>query len=319
METYKAYTGVDKEKADLQESIGGLRHASLAFKANTKEERDQHVLHIQHIDDRGGFGRINFHYSNPEFMVMTRLLNPEGNLKDGLVQIPAEVCEEAGYELYDEELALEMHLKEKREREKIIQSKMPEKEEEEEQDGAEAMDTSEQEISDKERAASVYLNVPEDQKIRTWYAMPYDHVLSWCFHTSDVQRKSMGLHCRILNIQEDYTNPITNKPDKRNKPFCWIVPDSTIHGLVKEYTRAWHDRVDVRNSLLDAGVVIAPPLKAQGDLKNVKIRMRFNAYVIFWKPQAHAAVAPRLHPNFPQFMQFVPDPFSNVDLQRLKI
>ena len=112
-------------------------------------------------------------------MIMTHPIDPATNLRAGLIQIPTEVCKEAGYELYDEETALALHLKHKRETEEYLQSKMPEdlsqtpampasgKGKEEDEDlGPSPMDDEEDEISQAERDASKFLNVRDDQKIR---------------------------------------------------------------------------------------------------------------------------------------------------------
>jgi hypothetical protein len=42
-------------------------------------------------------------------------------------------------------------------------------------------------------------------------------------------------------------------------------------------------------------------------------------YVIFWKKSDPAVVAPKLLPTFPAFTQFVSDPFSELDMGKLKI
>lgn len=298
-DTHKAYLSADKDGADLQDAIGALRNASMTFKANTKEEHDQHGLHIQHVK-HPSFGRINYHYGNPDFITMTHPVHPEHNLMNGLVKIPADVCKAAGYELYDEQAALEMHIQGMRE----LRSKL-EKNKEEEEDG-DVMDTGEEEISQAEREQSIFLSAPEESKIRNWYAMAYDHILSWAFHTSELQRKSMGIRCKILNAGD--------------KPFCWLVPDAIVRSLAVEYTRTWHDKVDVRDSLDDIGIIIAPPLKAHGTLQNVHIRVHLTLHVIFWKNGAdYSKVAPRLLPNFPKFTQFVDDPFSELKFDQLKI
>lgn len=248
-ETYRPYAKTERDQADVQEAIGAQRHASMVFKANTKEEYQQHALHIQHVKDPQ-LGRVNYHYGNPDFMMMTHLLDPATNLRCGLVQIPAEVCKEAGYELYDEEAAMELHLQNKRDQGKIhLQSKntslqTPTMKEEDDSDAMELDDGDE--ISQAERDASKYLNVLDEQKIRSWVALPWDHVLTWCFHTSDIQRRSMGLRCRILNIQESYVNPVTKRPDKRNKPFCWLVPDVQVRAVEQQYVRSWHDKVKIK-------------------------------------------------------------------------
>jgi len=341
-ETYRPYAKTERDQADVQEAIGAQRHASMMFKANTKEEFQQHALHIQHVKDPR-LGRINYHYGNPDFMMMTHLLDPATNLRCGLVQIPAEVCKEAGYELYNEEAAMELHMQNKREQGKIlVKSKNPStsptetamKEEGVSQssspqaamttDDSEAIpmdeDDDEEEISQAEWDASKYPNVLDEQKIRSWVALPWDHVLTWCFHTSDIQRRSMGLRCRILNIQESYVNPVTKRPDKRNKPFCWLVPDVQVRAIEQQYIRSWHDKVDVRDSLGEIGITIAPPLRQQGTLRNVSIKLRVQMYVIFWKKsEGDSRVAPKLLPTFPVFTQFVSDPFSELDMGKLKI
>jgi len=111
------------------------------------------------------------------------------------------------------------------------------------------------EISQAERDASKYLNVLDEQKIRSWVALPWDHVLTWCFHTSDIQRRSMGLRCRILNIQESYVNPVTKRPDKRNRPFCWLVPDVQVRAVEQQYVRSWHDKVKIKMYALRAYIL----------------------------------------------------------------
>lgn len=328
-ETHKAYAKTDREQADVQDSIGALRNASMEFKPHTKEEFQQHALHIQHVKDPR-LGRINYHYGNPDFMIMTHPIDPATNLRAGLVQIPAEICKEAGYELYDEETALALHLKQKRETEEYLQSKMPEdlsqttpaasSEKGKEDLGPSPMDDDEDEISQAEREASKFLNVRDDQKIRSWIAVPWDHVLSWCFHTTDLQRRSMGLHCKVLNVQETYTNPVTKRPDTRPKPFCWLVPDVEMTAVEQQYVRSWHQKVDVRDSLGEIGITIAPPLKQMGTLRGVSIKLRVQMYVIFWKPsQGTAQVAPKLLSTFPPFTQFVEDPFSELDMSKLKL
>jgi hypothetical protein len=330
-ETHKAYAKTDREQADVQDSIGALRNASMEFKPHTKEEFQQHALHIQHVKDPR-LGRINYHYGNPDFMIMTHPIDPATNLRAGLIQIPTEVCKEAGYELYDEEAALALHLKHKRETEEYLQSKMPEdlsqttpaaeKGKEEDDDlGPSPMDDDEDaEISQAEREASKFLNVRDDQKIRSWIAVPWDHVLSWCFHTTDLQRRSMGLHCKVLNVQETYTNPVTKRPDTRPKPFCWLVPDVEMTAVEQQYVRSWSNKVDVRDSLGEIGITIAPPLKQMGTLRSVSIKLRVQMYVIFWKPsQGPAQVAPKLLSTFPPFTQFVEDPFSELDTSKLKL
>jgi len=75
----------------------------------------------------------------------------------------------------------------------------------------------------------------------------------------------------------------------------------------------------VRDSLGEIGITIAPPLKQQGTLRNVSIKLRVQMYVIFWKRSDPAVVAPKLLPTFPAFTQFVSDPFSELDMGKLKI
>jgi hypothetical protein len=181
-------------------------------------------------------------------------------------------------------------------------------------------DDEDAEISQAEREASKFLNVRDDQKIRSWIAVPWDHVLSWCFHTTDLQRRSMGLHCKVLNVQETYTNPVTKRPDTRPKPFCWLVPDVEMTAVEQQYVRSWSNKVDVRDSLGEIGITIAPPLKQMGTLRSVSIKLRVQMYVIFWKPsQGPAQVAPKLLSTFPPFTQFVEDPFSELDMSKLKL
>jgi hypothetical protein len=328
-ETYKPYLKADRDNADVQQSIGALRNACMEFKPHTKEEFQQHALHIQHVNDPR-LGRINYHYGNPDFMIMTRSLDPESNLRGGFVRIPPDVCKEGGYVLYDEEKAMALHMQHKQATEEYLKSKMPPPEEESMtlplsgsvmEDDAVSMDVGEEEeISRAEWESSKFLNVREDQKIRSWFAVPWDHVLTWCFHTTDTQRASMGLRCKVLHVRETYTNPVTKRPDKRNKPYCWLVPDVQLRAVEQEYIRSWHDKIDVRQSLGDIGITIAPPLKHMGTLQGVSLKLRVNMYVIFWKPRNDAAqVAPKLLPTFPPFTQFVDDPFAELDMSKLKI
>ena len=77
----------------------------------------------------------------------------------------------------------------------------------------------------------------------------------------------------------------------------------------------------MRESLGEIGITIAPPLKQLGTLRGVSIKLRVTMYVIFWKknPQEAASVAPKLLSTFPPFTQFVEDPFSELDMSKLKL
>jgi hypothetical protein len=329
MNDHVAYRDVDKDIPEAQEAMGVLPNASIHFKPREKVERDQFALKVQVSTNTQNHARVQFHYSNPDFITSTYrvtgspllapfmgkprhecsleeieareagAIHPEDpqTLWNGLVYIPGNVCKEAGLPLYSEENAEALHQEAKRLQIKF--SEVP-------VFGRPNLET----ITDEEREQSKFLNHPDDLRIRCWYAMDVNHVLSWPLDTSHDQRRSVGIYCERMDATIN----------QKRVPVCWLLPDTTLRGLMREYTKTWANKVDTRHDWKNTvGFTVAPLNQTQGDLKDVHLSFRVQCKCIVWKNPSETPLAPKLHPDFPPLRNWVDSPFDEIPLDKLKI
>lgn len=329
MATHKAYRDADKEMQNAQRDQGGLPHASFDFGPNTLNcKKTQVALKTQSVKD------TRYHYNNPDFMASTYRVYGDplwppfekrqedmcqleierrqqapppapnmNNLWEGIIYIPGENCKRMGLPIYNRELAWELH------KEKIQRERRKTEQEEEKQLPVfgEAMDTAEDEpLENFEGTTSEYWgNTRDDLLARCWYALPPNHILAWPLATSDSHRKQMGV--REVQNWHIYTDG-----GKTTHLFCYLVPDTTMRGLMTEYNLRWSDRVDVR-PFGDFGVTVAPlnNISQPHVIDRVRLECRIHFAMVAWNdpPADRPIIAPCLHPQMPGIMAFKQTPF----------
>jgi hypothetical protein len=337
---YVAFADTEQDMVEIQESIGMLKHAVMRFKPSTAEERDQFMLHVQSSVNRVNRAEIRFHYLNPDFITSTYRVNgfpldgvfagkskeestreeiayrqEKGDsslssvLWNGIIHLPAALCEKAGLALYSDAKAEAYYLAERNKaRDKRKAHTFGEEEEEDEDEKVSDPNY----ISEEERAKSPILNHPDDLRVRCWYAMDINHVLAWPLHTSGIQRRSIGIYAQRLDATIA----------KKRVPLCWLVPDTDLRGLMRNYNNSWANKVDTRTSIMsDVGITLAPLQKHQGTLEHVDISLRIVLKCIIWKENTDTfcKVAPKMHPDFPPLSYWTDSAFDEIDLSKLKI
>jgi hypothetical protein len=352
--THKALSLTKNPLTQIAVDMGGLRGAAVLFEPNTKKRKDQFFLHVQHVDGiryhytnpdfirqtyritgsaeaGAAFGKPTEECTQAEinFASAGRAREREQSLWNGLVRIPAEVCKRANLPLYDEKKAIEAHLRTKRlvNAEGLTRGEQKEPNENtaavvddggEDDGGIMMMEIDDSgaeganQITDEERKQSKFLNVDDDKKIRCWYLIPADHLLSWPLTTTLDQRKSAGIYA----IQFYATAPSAG-----GKFLCgYLVPDSVLRGLIRSYESRWQNRVDVREDAQNcAGFTVAPSNRSQGVLEGVNLEFTVHCQCIFWNQIPDGVpLAPKLHPKFPPFSNFVRTPFDDDLGQRLQ-
>lgn len=316
MNDHKAYKDVDVDTADMQEAVGILRGAFVDFEAQTSKEEDRWALRVQSTTNTRTGQETYYHFTNPDFMTMTygitgdplagprygkpreecceREIEAHQNnetmgsvLWDGLIRLPSALCKEAGLFLYSNEEAEKLYLLHRK-----LQKTVPLFGEANDEEGA--GDTF---ISDSERRESKYLNWPDEQRIRCYYAMDYNHVLSWPLHTAWDVRRRYKIECERLDI---------SLADGKRVEGPWLVPDTVLRSLMQHYQKTWANRVDVRKDVFNTtGFVVAPFSKYSGDCKDVKLRFTVHCKCITWNNNASTHVAPRLHPAIPSVQHWI--------------
>lgn len=353
--THKALSISKNPLTEIAVDMGGLRGAAVLFEPQTKKRKDQFFLHVQHVDGIRyhytnpdfirqthritGSAESGAVFGKPLQECTQAEINFASNsgscdrgrsqsLWNGLVRIPAEVCKRANLPLYDEKKAIEAHLRIKRlvDTQGLTRGVQNEHTENtaavddggEDDGGIMMMDIDDSgaggadQITDEERKQSKFLNVDDDKKIRCWYLIPADHLLSWPLTTTLDQRKSAGIYA----VQFYAT-----APNAGGKFLCgYLVPDSVLRGLIRSYESRWQNRVDIREDALNrTGFTVAPSNRSQGTLEGVNLEFTVHCQCIFWNQIPDGVpLAPKLHPKFPPFSNFVRTPFDDDLGQRLQ-
>jgi hypothetical protein len=313
MKDHHLYKKSDLGNMEFIESIGGaLGYASVSLKPNHKDHSTSVFLKIQEVKSQSDGKVIRYHFGNPSFMKSTfgisgdpyygpwigkqekecceaeKQLYVNGktgeiqSLWNGIIRIPQDVCKEAGLPIYSLENAEAYHIN--------IKKQAMEK--------GSMMDDSVHIITEQERKHSKVLNVPDENKIRCWYAMDLDHTLSWAFTLPLERRKQMGLFVKSLDLEIK----------KKNKTLqsCWLVPDVDLRYLMKYYQESWYNQIDIRKDWTnEVAFVIAPNNIYQGTLKNVEASLQIHLTAISWDaPDNFNNVAPVLDKRFPSAWDF---------------
>ena len=334
MNDHKAYKDADVDMADMQESLGVQRGAFVEFEAETTKEEDRWALHVQSTRNTKTGAEIYFHYTNPDFITMTHRITGDplagprfgkpraeccqrevdamqrdssdsNTLWNGLIRLPAALCKEAGLNLYSDDSAMKLHLLHKQMlRDDTLF-------------GTE-IDDDTNVISDRERKESKYLNWPDSERIRCYYAMDFNHVLAWSLHVPDHIRRQQNIECERLDITlVDKTGVETRVEGP------WLVPDTVVRSLMENYQESWANRVDIRKDVLNTtGFIVAPFIKQQGTRKNVNLRFTVHCKCIVWRPfESGVRVAPRVHPGIANVGQWLDDDggVSTMMMNKLKL
>jgi hypothetical protein len=345
---HPAYATAPTDVQDAVEAVGGLRHSSFDFKPNKGEKRKQTALKVQSIDNqRYHFGNPDFISSTrhangdadaagvygektEEEMCLTEkvrlkqhlsgenvLVDSDNMLWEGVIKIPKEVCVEAGLNIYNEESAISAFLKQREAHQKLVQ-KGNEELKKFGESSSDEMDISDDEdvldkfskmgISQEEKESSDLLNANDDLKRRCWYAIDMEHVLAWSLKTSAMQLRSVGIDSFQIHVTT--MNKVTNAKDV--VPFCHIVSDVSLRGLIRLYNISWANRVSVKPAT-QVGFILAP-LNRNKDIKikDVKLTFRILGNYILWKPPNDKLILPKLHPLFTPFKSFVISPFHQL-------
>lgn len=278
------------------------------------------------------------------------LCNTNQSLWNGIIRIPSEVCKSANLPLYDERKALEAHFKTKQLAYKESLTRGPPgvatkdggiaasgdaQEDDDDDGGIMMMDTSTDGtgsagaedpyfVTEEERKQSIFLNVDDDKKIRCWYLIPHDHLLSWPLTTTLDQRQSAGVYALRLHAAAPAApaaaSAAASAAAKTNFLCGYLVPDNVLRGLIRSYESRWQNRVDVREDALNTvGFTVAPSNRAQGTLHDVNLEFTVHCQCIFWNQiPNNVPLAPKLHPKFPPFVNFVRTPFDDDLGERLQ-
>jgi hypothetical protein len=311
MNDHVAYKDADKDMQELQQSLGVLRHASLFFKANTSEEKDQFALKTQTIINAQDESEVRYHYNNIDFIRMTYrihghpLFGPfldkpkeeccaaevyarenntipspqDNNLWNGIVRIPADVCKKAGLPLYDANVILQ------REKERLSKFETTEK------------------VELDENVIAHQALLPDHEQSRCWYAMDTQHVLAWSLDTSNAQRVSMGIEC--LHVERVI--------GKQRIRVCYLITDASLRQLIWDYNCVFANKVDIRSNVKDTvGFYLAP---ITGKDESVEVNLKFEVelkYVGWLDPNPNQAIAPKIPMTFPPFVAFQRSPFEKI-------
>jgi len=327
MEDHKIYKNITKARADGMESLGGLRHACTKFQAKTQSGAYQHYLHVQHNNN------VNFHYGCPEFMTSTfgifgsplygpwcgktkeectqeeiearehgpNLSEFPDTLWNGIVRIPQNTCKDAKLPLYSEEAAMSLH-KAHKARATATSVRKPKEKQDDDEGGCIQMELEEDNeeddiVTEDERKQSKFLNASDEVRIRCWYALDLNHILTWPMNLPYGKRRG-------FNIVATRLDSIAQKKKTRT-PVCWLVPDTTLRLLIRDYNKNWQDRIDIRHDWKNTvAFVIAPDNVAQGDLQNVELTFMVSMDIILWRTP-DKKIAPAANPNLANIWNFV--------------
>lgn len=330
MNDHVAYRDADKEMINAQAAVGGLAHASFDFTAQTSAcKKNQVGLKIQYVKRTH---EIRYHYNNPAFMASTYRVvgdplwcpldkreedccrmelehrrnvpqpsDDQNSLWNGIIYIPGEECKRMGLQLYNAQLAWEMHKQYMKEQRKQVDAEesLPKFGEEEPMDTKEDEEDSDNEY---QGTTSNFLGTLDDLQVRCWFALPPNHVLSWPCNTSENHREQMKLKVFNWNV---YTKDQTHL-------FCYLVPDTVLRGMMTEYNIRWANRVDVR-PFGDLGIRVAPvnSLSQPTPIDRVQLEIQVHFSVVAWDnpPTDRPLIAPILHHDMPTIMEFRQTPF----------
>ena len=314
MNDHKAYEAVDKDFMELQQSLGVLPHTFMTMKPKTSEEKDYYGLKPQSVKHNNG-AELKYHSNNPDFITSTYRIhgnplygvytgkekhestqdeidarqndtidkNEPQTLWNGIIYIPSNICDKVGLPLYDQKRVDEAFLNQKLRRMQI--------------NTEEQTNINVNEITEEDRKQSALLNCPDDGRIRCWYAIDPNHVLSWSLRTSYSERIRMGIMCQNFPI-------VVNK---KRIEAAYLVPDATLRFLMRDYNKNFDDKVDIRkgNWYDTVGFYIAPITDQKETVQVKDVKFRVTLKFIEWKePPVGSKINPVLHPTFTDYNAF---------------
>jgi hypothetical protein len=158
------------------------------------------------------------------------------------------------------------------------------------------------------QASGLQQTLPEHKiaVVKRWFLLPSNHVLAWCLGVNERHRKTMDIHCQIL---DDGTRPPGHTgPQASIMYYC--VCDMDLQSLVHGYAVSFHGKCDNR-ALADIGFLLSPiQLKKEHALpEHGTFEFRFQLSCITWPPRSPEqiqALGSELDPKMQPILTFVP-------------
>ncbi len=281
------------QQSEQQDSLfaaaGGVKGAFISIAATKKEGEDIEVVPMPAL----GFSCVN------DFFTATMALINSRNIMNGIIEIPNDVCIEAGLPVFrgapepGESFlvgALEAMTLDKDGHETKILS-------EEEKQQARARLTDQFKNKWQEQVADA-------QKIHTFFAVPINHVYAWPLQSEDyaTQHGFRSEQFRFL--------PPPNEQGVAQEPIVlyYLVADVYFRAIQAEFEKVWMGKTDMR-PLSSMAFEFVPQLdraryKIPHDIKTVQGVMSLRSYITFMAPpklsqQTIDSLAPTLALNFP--------------------
>jgi hypothetical protein len=284
-----------EEQDDLLAIGGAIKGAYTSVAATPPYGEDVEIA---------GLKRRHFSYCN-EFFVSTMALINEDNLKNGIVEIPAEVCREAGLLLFEGAPEPPQDWKE-------------EKDVDEAAEALASMDISEGDRSARFKAEwMAQAEKRELYPILHYYAVPINHVLAWGLHSKEYAAQHK------VNREEFFFTPPAAPKGAKTKGLggdillYYLVSDVSMRAMRANFDKHWLGKVDSR-PLNNMGFDFVPftgarhypglaPEVKQVTVDTFSVRSTLSYMVAPKLSRAQiAALAPTLSPTFPSCRDWDP-------------
>jgi hypothetical protein len=160
------------------------------------------------------------------------------------------------------------------------------------------------------QASGLQQTLPEHKisLVKRWFLLPANHVLAWCLGSDEKHRKTMNVHCQILDDGTKPPGPWGTGPQASIMYYC--VCDMDIQSLVHGYAVSFHGKCDNR-ALADMGFRLSPiQLKKEHALPEYgSFSFTFQLSFMTWPSltlEQIQALGAALDPNMQPFLTFVP-------------
>jgi len=257
-EPWAKLQGTD-EHDKLTEDAGGVKRAFLMISPTGSEGKD--LTNVPLVE-------LNFGYTNSEFTRTMALIN-ETNLRNGIIEIPNQVCVDAGLNVFGRRKLPELS---DQELEKMISGMNLENKEEEKQRIRQ---------QDLQAKYDQFKDVP---KIQTFFAVPHNHIIAWGYQSREyAQQHNHNFEVFVCNYFKYF-----------------LIPDIYFHATFKSILEFWVGKVDKR-PITSVGFELIPDLP-KGE--SVKASIELQSYFHYWTVPSGLSsdninkLAPMLSPEF---------------------
>jgi hypothetical protein len=224
---------------------------------------------------------LEFGYLN-EYFIRTMFWINQSNLMNGIIEIPHEVCAQAGLPVWRDNMNPEPS---EEQIAKLLRSMTLNSESEEAQQVRQQF---------KLEFTEMFTNYAKDmEKSRTFYAIPINHVLSWAINSEDFAEQ---MHIRTIPYK------------LANGATLYHLMASADFVRHKEYfCNHWIGKVDKR-PLSNVAFEVVPLKEGQQPLGTATVRTHFGFFVgLQMNEETINNLAPALHPCFPKSVQWAQD------------